>query len=187
MKQLSLLSDPFPPGFSYVPDFLTREEEQAILAELPRLPWKHYQYGEYTANRLIAAYGMEDKVAQGHGHREPPAFIRPYLERVARTFDTDPSEIAAVLFTHYPAGAAIGWHSDAPMYEKVFGFSLLSDCVMDFQLTTGKQKQLLHVDLDARGAYTMQGPSRWPWQHRIREHKKERYSITFRSLRRDAT
>jgi alkylated DNA repair protein (DNA oxidative demethylase) len=183
MKQLSLLTDPFPPGFDYRPDFLTPEEEQALLRELPHLPWKNYQYGEFTANRRIAAYGMEDKLAQGHEGQEPPAFILPYLDRVARTFDADPAELVAVLFTHYPVGAAIGWHSDAPMYEKVFGFSLLSDCVMDFQLVTGKQKQLVHLDLEARGAYTMQGPSRWPWQHRIREHRQERYSVTFRSLK----
>lgn len=185
LKQLSLLPQTLPPGFGYQPVFLTR-------AELARLPWKPYQYGEYTAHREIAAYGMEDKGVQGHDPaREPPAFIVPYRDRIASVFGADHARLVVVPFTRYPVGAAIGWHSDAPMYAGVFGFSLLSDCVMDFRLPpregSGERPTELHVDLDAHGAYTMQGPSRYPWQHRIKAMRSERYSITFRSLRASAS
>jgi alkylated DNA repair dioxygenase AlkB len=38
--------------------------------------------------------------------------------------------------------------------------------------------------LEPRSGYVLDGPARWSWQHSIPATKEERFSITFRTLRR---
>ena len=44
----------------------------------------------------------------------------------------------------------------------------------------------LSLELAPRSAYQMQGPARWRWQHCIPATRELRYSITFRTLARQA-
>src|SRR5437867_12160525 len=45
------------PGMVYQPDFLTRDEETALLDEIEKLPLSEAKYKEYTAKRGIISYG----------------------------------------------------------------------------------------------------------------------------------
>jgi alkylated DNA repair dioxygenase AlkB len=87
------------------------------------------------------------------------------------------------LVTHYPPGAGIGWHRDAPAFGRVVGISLGEPC--RFKLRRGKSGayEVLQVELAPRSAYLLRGTARWNWQHSIPAVKLDRYSVTFRSLR----
>jgi len=49
----------------------------------------------------------------------------------------------------------------------------------------GKDKPIV-LELAPRSAYQMQGVARWRWQHCIPATRELRYSITFRTLLRQA-
>ncbi len=49
----------------------------------------------------------------------------------------------------------------------------------------GKDKPIV-LELAPRSAYQMQGVARWSWQHCIPATRELRYSITFRTLLRQA-
>jgi len=98
--------------------------------------------------------------------------------------DIDKDELVEVLVTHYPPGAGIGWHRDAPMFGVVVGVSLARACRFRFQRGNGAERVTAAAALDPRSAYVLDGPARWQWQHSIPPAKTERYSVTYRTLRR---
>jgi alkylated DNA repair dioxygenase AlkB len=112
-----------------------------------------------------------------------PDFLLPLRARVAALADLEPDALAEVLVTEYPAGAAIGWHRDAPQFGVVIGVSLLGACRMRFQRGRGAQRQTRAVALAPRSAYVLTGEARQHWQHSIPPMRAPRYSITFRTLR----
>src|SRR5262249_56117130 len=59
MKQGELFGIPqdLPTGMVYEPDFITRDEEAALLSEIRNLPLREAKYKEYTAKRRIISYG----------------------------------------------------------------------------------------------------------------------------------
>jgi len=91
--------------------------------------------------------------------------------------------LAEVLVTHYPPGAGIGWHRDAPAFGVVVGVSLLGACRLRFQQGRGAARKTRALTLAPRSAYVLDGAARWQWQHAIPPGREERYSVTFRTLR----
>jgi alkylated DNA repair dioxygenase AlkB len=87
----------------------------------------------------------------------------------------EPEQLAEMLVTEYLPGAGIGWHRDAPPFGIVVACSLLSDC--RFRLRHGSKGRTDAV-------VTLE---RTQWQHSISPAKKLRYSITFRTLRKQST
>ncbi len=87
------------------------------------------------------------------------------------------------LVTHYPPGAGIGWHRDAPAFGLVVGVSLLGACRFRFQQGRGAARRTRTVELAPRSAYVLDGAARWAWQHAIPPAQGRRYSVTFRTLR----
>src|SRR2546428_8966624 len=90
--------------------------------------------------------------------------------------------MAEVLVTHYPPGAGIGWHRDAPAFGVVVGVSLLGACRFRFQQGRGVARRPRAVTLAPGPAYVLDGAARWQWQHTIPPGRGERYSVTFRPL-----
>jgi alkylated DNA repair dioxygenase AlkB len=92
------------------------------------------------------------------------------------------------LVTEYRPGTPIGWHSDAPHFERVVGISLAGSARMRFRPYAAKNDRTaaIAIDLAPRSAYAMEGDIRWRWQHHIPPTRELRYSITFRTLREDA-
>jgi DNA oxidative demethylase len=70
--------------------------------------------------------------------------------------------------------------------SRVIGVSLLSACRMRFQRRSRDRRLVYALDLEPRSGYVLSGSARWAWQHSIPATKALRYSVTFRSLRRDA-
>jgi alkylated DNA repair dioxygenase AlkB len=55
---------------------------------------------------------------------------------------------------------------------------------MRFQRTAGGEREVAAVELAPRSAYVLSGPARWSWQHSIPGTKAQRWSVTFRTLKR---
>ena len=95
-----------------------------------------------------------------------------------------PEALVTALVAEYRPGTPLGWHRDAPDYERVAGVSLGGWARMRLRrYPPGKDKP---TRARARAALGLPdaGVARWGWQHSIPATKELRYSITWRTLRR---
>jgi len=179
-----------PDGFVYEPDFISRDEETALIASVELLQFAEIKMHGVIAKRRAAHFGRgyEYQTAQLASAAPIPQFLLPLRQRVAEFASREAEEFAEALVSDYPAGAGIGWHRDAPPFEIVVGVSLLAECTMQFrrwpvEKDRAKRPKTLSRTLEPRSAYLLQGPSRTSWQHHSPAIKSRRYSITFRTLR----
>jgi alkylated DNA repair protein (DNA oxidative demethylase) len=124
-----------PPGFRYVPDFITAAEEANLMAATRALEFSDVVMRGQTARRRVAHFGWRygyESFAVTPGPPLPPAFL-PLRRRVADLIQVEDEALAELLVTAYPPGAGIGWHRDAPAFDTVVGVSLLSPCRFRFQ------------------------------------------------------
>ena len=175
-----------PEGFAYYGDIISSAEEASLLDGVKALAFGEVRMrGQVARRRTIHfgwTYGYESwRVEPGP---PPPDFLLGLRARVAPLAGVDPGALAEVLVTHYPPGAGIGWHRDAPAFGIVIGVSLLSTCRFRFQQGRGAARRTRSVALAPRSAYVLEGVARWQWQHSIPPGRAERYSVTFRTLRR---
>ena len=175
-----------PEGFVFQPDFITVEEERALLGAIGKLELEEAKYKAYTARRRIAYFGYGyDFSANRLGEAPPaPAFLEPLRDKVARWIGVAPAALEQALVTEYRPGTPLGWHRDAPDFERVTGVSLGGWARMRLRrYPRGKDRPIV-LELAPRSAYWMHGAVRWGWQHSIPPTRELRYSITFRTLRR---
>jgi alkylated DNA repair dioxygenase AlkB len=177
--------EPLPHGLCYRPDFLTREEEEALLDWMPALPFKEALFQQYTARRRVVRFGAlydEDAAAWVDGPALP-AELLPLRARAAAWLGVPPDAFVHVLTTEYQTGTPIGWHRDKAHYGMVVGISLGSACRMRFRPidARGERARTIALDLAPRSAYVLRDDIRWRWQHHIPPTKALRYSITLRT------
>ncbi len=177
-----------PPGFEYVPGFLSAAEADALLQAIGCMPLAAARYREFTARRRVAYFGGEYDFSHQALNPAPPIppVLEPLRARVAGFAGIEPSRFTHALIAEYSPGAPLGWHRDIPDFELVAGISLGTPARMQFRPyppAPSDRRQYLNVWLEPNSLYLMRGPARWQWQHRIPEVKTLRYSITFRTLR----
>jgi alkylated DNA repair protein (DNA oxidative demethylase) len=175
-----------PEGLIYEPAFLDRDEQRALLDILSTLDFgeirMHGQVARRTAKHYGIAYDYDNPAASTPG--EPlPGWLSPLRECVAVLAGVQPEGLLEALIQHYPPGAPIGWHRDAPRFGIVAGVSFASSARMRFQRGKGQGREVTEVVLAPGSAYVLAGKARWSWQHSIPPVKEERYSVTFRTLR----
>jgi len=178
----------YPPGFSYVPDFISINEEKELVDLITTLDLHPFLFHGFEAKRKVASYGHDYSFSQrtlAEGKNIPPEF-EFLVSKVSAYLMLNPEQFAELLVTEYPVSSVINWHRDAPPFDIIAGISLLSDCT--FRLRPhDKQKQLrgsiLSIPVARRSLYILQGASRNDWQHSITPVKHLRYSITLRTLR----
>jgi alkylated DNA repair dioxygenase AlkB len=175
-----------PAGFVYQPDFITPDEEAALLAEIRNVPLREAQYKQYTAKRRIMSYGASYDFSSNEllPAGPIPSFLHPLRERAARWVETPADHFAHALIAEYTPGTQLGWHRDVPEFELVVGVSLAGPCRMRLRRyppKKGRNAEILALELEPRSAYIMRGEARWGWQHSIPPTKSLRYSITFRT------
>ena len=175
----------------YEPDFLTPEEEAALLRDIEALPLAPMKYQGFTALRRVVSYGGQyDFSAQRLNEAAPiPEWLQPLREKAARWLGITPDRFTQALVAEYRPGTPLGWHRDVPDFEDVVGISLLNDAVLRFRPYPPKEPRradVLKLTVAPRSIYLLRGPARWEWQHSVSPTKSLRYSITFRtpSLRR---
>ena len=76
-----------------------------------------------------------------------------------------------------------------PDFEDVVGVSLLNEAVMRFRPYPPREPKkagVIKVVVEPRSVYLLRGAARWAWQHCVAPTRSLRYSITFRTSRRQA-
>jgi alkylated DNA repair dioxygenase AlkB len=194
-EQAQLFDAPpaLPHGLVYQPDFVTREEEEALLAVFAGLPFQEALFQQYTARRRVVRYG-EGEYPASYGaeaeERNPRRAISRFPAAAAdpggRVAGQPEAAFVHALVTEYRPGTPIGWHSDAPHFERVVGHLAGrrgADALSTLRGEERSQRGRSRSELAPRSAYAMEGDIRWRWQHHIPPTRELRYSITFRTLR----
>ena len=189
MSTGSLFEPDLPEGFLYRQDFISRDEEGALISEIDRLEFATFEMRGVVARRRVAFFGQ----SYDRGPSPPlPAFLLPLRATVAQWAGVDADAFAMALINEYRPGAPIGWHRDAPQYDIVAGISLLSACRMKFRpyrspsspVPPSSRRSATHeIALARRSAYLMTHESRTAYEHHIPPVVDLRYSLTFRTLR----
>lgn len=177
-----------PAGLRYEAELVTAGEESDLLARFGTLSLEPVVMHGVASRRLVGHFGVGyDFDSTGALPAEPiPDYLGWLRERAALLAGTAPASFVEALVTCYPPGATIGWHRDAQVFGPVVvGVSLGSDAVMRFQRrAAGGERRVFEQALARRSAYVLTGAARATWQHSVPPVKEERWSVTFRQLRR---
>jgi alkylated DNA repair dioxygenase AlkB len=175
----------FPEGFVYQPDFVSPDEQRALLDEIRALEFHEVRMHGVVARRRVIQYGWKYAFDGARLSEGPPlpAFLLPLRDRAAPFASVPAESLSEALVTEYQPGAPIGWHRDAPGFGIVVGISLLSECRFRFRRGPERGSTRVSLTLAPGSAYLLSGPARQEWQHSIPEVDALRYSITFRTLR----
>ena len=182
-----------PAGLIFVPNFISVEDEHAILKLLDdpsRATWstelsRRVQHFGYRYNYKLRALSSADRIAD---LPEPLRWLGEELVSM-QYFTSLPDQ---VIVNEYELGQGISAHIDR---ETCFGpvvasLSMASDAVMDFRSPDGEAGSLL---LRARSMVILTHDARYRWQHSIAGRKRDRIqgresarqrrvSLTFRSV-----
>jgi DNA oxidative demethylase len=174
-----------PQGLVYRPELITAEEEAGLLAELATLRFDPIVLHGRAARRTGRHFGLDyDYESRTPKPGEPvPDWLLPARERAAELAGVEPGELVEILVQRYPPEATIGWHRDAPAFDKVVGISLGGSSRLRFQRGKREKRRVWEVALEPRSGYVLDGEARRSWEHSIPPTKELRHSITFRTLR----
>jgi alkylated DNA repair dioxygenase AlkB len=178
-----------PQGLLYQPEFVTRDEEAALLAAIAPVPLREAKFREYFAKRRVAHFHADadaprydDGGADTFTSGPMPAFLAALRDKVARWIGVEPSAFVHALVSEYRPGTPIGWHRDKPVYGVVVGVSLAGWGRMRFRPYAAQDaRHTVVLDLGPRSLYVMREAIRWQWQHSMLPTKELRYSITLRT------
>lgn len=175
-----------PEGLLYHQDFLSREDEAALLRAIGELPLEEAKYKSFTAKRRTASFGSAYDFDTNQLGPAPaiPQFLSSLRTRVATVVGVKAEDIQHALVTEYRPGTELGWHRDVGEFEVVVGVSLAGTCRMRFRrYPPEKRAKIFTLDLEPRSVYVLRDEIRWRWQHSVAPTKELRYSITFRTRR----
>jgi alkylated DNA repair protein (DNA oxidative demethylase) len=178
-----------PEGLFYRPDVLSVAEESKLLEIFETLRFDpiviHGQAARRTGRHFGLDYDYEARTPQPGD--AVPDWLQPVRARAAELASVEPDELVEILVQRYPPGSTIGWHRDAPAFGIVVGISVGSSSRLRFQHGKGNERRVWEILLEPRSGYVLSGKARSSWQHSIPPTKGLRYSITFRTLRKEAT
>jgi alkylated DNA repair protein (DNA oxidative demethylase) len=190
MRQKSLFAiREIPEGLIFEPDFLTVQEERDLFALLQTTPFYEFKLHGVAAKRRVLHFGLRCALESRVLSTAPeiPSEFEPLRRRAAEFAGVAPDEFSQILVNEYWPGAGIGWHHDSPAFGIVAGISLGATCTMRFQHGSGEERRTAALELPSRSIYLLTGDARNLWQHRIAPIDKLRYSITMRTLRKQAS
>lgn len=169
----------------HVADFITADEERALIAAMQPLDFREFEFRGYRGKRRTISFGWRYSF---NDHRlsaaeRVPDFLLPLRAAAAAFAGFAPEAFPHVLLTEYSPGAAIGWHRDRPQFGDVVGLSLGAPCRFRLRRRRGDGWERLTLPLAPRSIYLLRGPARTEWEHSIPPVDACRYSITFRTLR----
>jgi alkylated DNA repair dioxygenase AlkB len=177
-------------GYTYLPDFISEQEERDLLDIIDSQPWatslrrrtQHYGY-RYDYTRKTA--DKSDFLGA------LPEWLAPLLRRLSTEHFTIPPE--QVIINEYLPGQGIGRHIDCVKCfgETVASLSLGSTCTMELEKLDGSKKE--SAILAPRSLLILLGEARYDWMHSIPANKTDsfngeilsrsrRVSLTFRTM-----
>lgn len=179
------------PGLSYIPDFITRDEESALISKIDEQPWLN------DLKRRVQHYGYKyDYKARTVNDDEYlgslPDWQLPLCHELHRKqlFSSVPDQ---VIINEYMPGQGISAHVDCvPCFsDTIASLSLGSSAIMQFaNPVTGEKKD---VFLEERSLAVFADEARYEWTHCIPARKSDkvdgfkiergrRVSLTFRKV-----
>jgi DNA oxidative demethylase len=184
MNQAHLFAEPLVDGLDYRADFITPDEEAALIEHLEVMDLAPFRFQGWTGNRKTRSFGwrfdFDDASLQP---TEPiPDWLEPLRDKAAALAGVVPGEIAHALIARYDPGAGIGWHKDRSVFDRVVGVSLHSPATLRFRRRTPSGFRRFSLQVEPRSAYLLRGEVRYDWEHRIVPGEALRFSITFRTL-----
>lgn len=191
MNTLFPIEQIFPPGFSYIENFLSQEEEEVLLKEISKIELHSFHFQGFEAKRRVASFGYDwnfEKRILSKG-KDIPSLFDSLLLKASQQLQIVKTSFKELLVTEYPVDSVINWHRDAPPFDIIVGVSLQSDCLFRFR-PHDKSKQgrssIISLTVKRRSLYVLSGEARTEWQHSIEGVKEVRYSVTLRTLRENA-
>ena|SRR5436190_12502583 len=176
------------PGFSLQPDYITEEEESALLRHVESGPW------ETDWRRRIQQFGLgySDTGGEPKWLRDFPDWLLLLAQRVAEDsgFERFPENC---VINEYVPPIGIGPHKDYPAFGPTIAcVNLGSDIILDFMTPDREVRVPVHVP--ARSLWFITGDARSRWLHGItprmtdaiagvRWKRERRVSITFRTAK----
>jgi DNA oxidative demethylase len=173
-----------PAGLTYVADLIDPATEEMLLRFLETLEFEPVSIRGNVAKRTVRHFGLRyDYGAHVLRQAEPiPSELDHLRHRAAELAELRDADLVEALINRYPAGAGIGWHTDAAVYTTIVGVSLGAASQMQFKTGEASNRRVFELLLEPRSAYVMRGAASTEWQHRISSTEDERISVTFRSL-----
>jgi alkylated DNA repair dioxygenase AlkB len=181
-----------PPGLALLEEWITADEERALLAAIEACPWR-----DDLARRVQHhgwRYDYRARAVDGSMRLGPlPAWAEGLARRMQGEglCDAAPDQ---VIVNEYEPGQGIARHTDCvPCFgPTVLSLSLASACVMNLYAPRATTPQ--PVVLRARSLLVLAGPARSAWAHSISKNKNDvidgirvarsrRVSVTFRTVR----
>ena len=183
-SQRELFDGP-PAGLEFREEFVSRDDEARLVEAIQAQPFRPFEFHGWKGNRETVSFGWRYDFNHARVEAAPPIpdFLLPLRERAAELAGIAPGAFEQALLIRYVPGAGIGWHRDRPVFDKVFGLSLLSPCVLRFRRRRASGFERFSLDAPPRSAYLLTGEIRHEWEHGIARLEVLRYSITFRSRR----
>ncbi|HYI42000.1 MAG TPA: alpha-ketoglutarate-dependent dioxygenase AlkB [Sphingomicrobium sp.] len=172
------------PGLDYRADFISAEEERALVAEIEAMDLSPFRFQGWTGKRMTHTFGWRyDFDDASFAPADPlPNWLQPLRARAAAFAGDDPDDFVHALIARYDPGAGIGWHRDRPVFDKVVGVSLGAAEVLRFRQRTADGFRRVELPVEPRSAYLLTGDARYEWEHRVTPVESLRFSITFRTL-----
>jgi DNA oxidative demethylase len=184
--RLAAIPSDQPEGLTYQPEFLSLDDEEALIREIETYAFHEVVMHGQAARRTVLHFGW-DYDYDGwsiHPADPPPPLLRALADRCAEVAAVAPASLEQFLVARYPPGATIGWHRDAPMFgTPVIGISVGASCRMKFRRKVGERYLMHELTLEPRSLYIIGGEARTQWQHSIPPTKGLRYSVTMRTLK----
>jgi alkylated DNA repair dioxygenase AlkB len=179
-----LFDDPLIAGLQHREEFISKEEEKALIGRLEGMDLAPFRFQGWLGKRRTQSFGWRyDFDDASFTQAEPlPAWLETLRGKAARLADVAPEDFVHVLLARYDPGAGIGWHRDRPVFEDVVGVSLGSPATMRFRQRTDSGFRRAILLLHPRSAYLLRGEVRYEWEHSIAPGEQLRFSITFRTL-----
>ena len=174
-----------PDGFRYKRDAIPQDMQDALLHELPKLPFEAFDFHGFEGKRRVVSYGWKYDFVRAALRKsdEIPHFLLPLRELAAQFAGLPAERLQQVLVSEYDVGAPIGWHKDKAVFGVVVGISLLAPCIFRLRRRHGVKWERVSLTVEPGSIYMLSGPARTAWEHSIPPVDRLRYSITFRELK----
>jgi alkylated DNA repair dioxygenase AlkB len=185
--QNDLFAEPGPAGFRYQPELIGEEEEAELIARLESLPFEPFDFHGHLANRRVVGFGLHYDYGSRDVVEAPaiPGWLLPLRDRAGAFIGQPGDALAHVLINEYRPGAGVGWHRDKAHFDEIVAVSLLSSCDLRFRRKVGEGWDRWKTVVEPRSIYLLSDQARREWEHSVPPVAAHRYSITFRTLRRD--